>query len=287
MDTELKLLSQDRLLEVVSANNETSPEALALYLENAAASHEFVPNENVELAAAFVQQLDGTQTARRLLSVQVLALVNNGESDAATDIFFGNEKEKFDDPIGLQETLLKKLRVLGTPAVLAKFVWVLNERGLLNSISKDEKLETAKLLVENGQPQLALVLLKDVKSAPEFDDVFAETDALTGNRKKAAELVLKNTDEPIDPRLSQVLLSENPDLAWELRDRLSGPASDRTAWISKSWENVPTDDAAFDASELLTQSQVLVERSEKPIQDAQTAFAQSKNTRRVLAELLN
>jgi hypothetical protein len=286
LDSELDLLSPEQLLKIVERNNLQSPLALVTYLEKLFQSETIVPTEIIELAGAFIHQLDGTDIADRLRSAQVLALAARGETVEAIEKLLAENEEQFKDLVGLKTRLTQKLISMERTSEISRLILAWKEQGSLNILPEIELLAIARFLEGQGLPELALMPIADVDSTESVNQVTARALARFGRSSDATQLIPESSDGLIDARLSELFLSEDPSTAWSLRNRLSGQAAERAAWISGNWADVPSNSDRAEISGLLADTRDPDEESVTPIQDGQTAFLDSKNARRILQDLL-
>jgi hypothetical protein len=218
--------------------------------------------------------------------MQALAIVHRGEGSIGLRKVLLENEENFWEPKNLREKLAKATLASDQPSVVSELVWRYDQRAFLKKLPENLRLELAQYLVEQGQPKLALLALEGLQKSNLSSELSARTFAQSGRENEAISLASEFTTRQLEPRLSEVVMSENPDIAWEMRDNLSGVAVERVAWISQRWSEVETDDIRGETSLLLVEAQKARIYSDKPIQDAQDAQIRSRKTRRVLEELL-
>ena len=287
LKADLSSLSQEELLELSGKSDAQSPDALLVFLDHAIDTETPVTPDVIDLAGSFIHQLDGTEVSKRLHSKLVIALVQRGEGALGLAKILNQNEESFWDLENLRIQFATNLLSNANSSDIAKFAWQFEQRSFLKELPYETRLDLAQYLIEQGQPDLARLSLEGLKPSDVVSKLSAQAFAQLGQRNKAAGIASELSGEQLDPKLSEIVLTENPDTAWQIRDSLTGVAAERAAWISQRWSEVETEDARGETSLLLAGSLIERELSKKPIQDAQDAKDESKKARQILNELLN
>lgn len=273
---------------LVFANDEDSPLALAILLERTLEEGIVSDPSLIELAAALAFQLDGTQTAKRLNSSRILALLQLGHAHQAADALFALWSDNLNEP---QETLDNFVLSLleGAPTSdVGEFIWKAKSSALLDELSSDVRLTLAQYFVDIGQPQISSLMLlpTDDTGSPKEQKIKSQIEVLSGRDSQALAQSRLETNWQASPILERSLLKQSPQDAWQLRDQMTTVDEATIAWFSGQWDAIPEEDSRKDIAGLLSSEASVIDDPIRPITMAQAAFARSQSVRDAIAPLL-
>ena len=284
--SDMQSRNRDELLLLIAKNDAQSPDALLVLLQQSNSKNLAVSNDLLELSRSFVHQLDGTDVSVDLLVGLIEATAVSGNLDLAISETFAEADGRLADETDLIERLFEISLLDKDVPNISRLVWKLHGREQLDLIPIELREGGADLFARNGHPQLALLVLGNgATTAP--PEILASAYSQLGNSESTVELVQNSNFESLSADLSARVLKTDPEVAWGLRDILTGAAAEQAAWSSQNWSDVPGETARARASGLILRAQQVELDPAAPIRDAKGAQDISRETRQVLADLLN
>ena len=279
--------SLEELLEIALSGTDQAAPALSLYLARALEQHIPIGDDMIDLAGAFSEEMNNTETGDTLAGLIIEALVSSGRVDDAIAEYQRARSLGWVPDVDLGNRFVSHVLKSGDPNQIAQaavFVEILSED---SKISRDKLEDLSKTLLTMGLNSLASRVYLTQVPSEDPNEMSAELAISSGSLDVAISILDKIDSQDARARKQDVLLrSGRVEEAWSSMDQnTSSDRVARLAWFAQEWDAVEPSGTKGKVAKKLSEN-VTADFETAPLSLAREFGEDSQSTRLLVQELL-